>query len=228
MRCFTRVVKCCQHGPIFPPSAVSHQSRFLSALRLIFIFPQNFNYLMPRLSLSLSSFTPVTRCTVVVFFTMWFQGADLFVFFYVHVSFRVFNIPAFKSRVTQTLLCSHFHFFLASKKTNTIVFNHILLCSRSYLCSIKWINSTCLFMINSLGETIWNHFVMLLNMNYPAYTVVIQVILRPTEWHILQRNCDTEQNLEIIHGILMQLQLPNAGRSAGNKQPNWVHDWIIL
>lgn len=73
MRCFTRFVKCCQHGPISPPSAaVSHQSRFLSALLLIFIFPQNFNYVMPQLSLPLRSLAVQFG-----FVAMWFLVADL-------------------------------------------------------------------------------------------------------------------------------------------------------
>lgn len=91
MQCFTRVVKCCPPRPRHLQQSSHHQSRFLSALLLIFIFPQNFNYLMARLSLSPHSFTSLTHRTVVVFCNV-ISRCWPFVFFHVHVSFWVVNI----------------------------------------------------------------------------------------------------------------------------------------
>lgn len=117
MRCFTRVVKCCQHSPIFPPSAVSHQSCFLSALLLIFIFSQNFNY--PLCLPILSRLFPAACFKVyfhleINFQLLWFQGADL-LYCFMHTSLSeslIFLLKKGKRKAVSQPDC--FHTFSAS------------------------------------------------------------------------------------------------------------------
>lgn len=63
-------------------------------------------------------------------------------------------------------------------------------------------------------------------MDYPAYMLVIQVIFRPVKCSVLHISCNTKQNtvFKVKQGLLMHFEPSNAGKSAGNKQPNRVHD----
>lgn len=109
-----------------------HQSRFLSALFLIFIFPQNFNYLMARLSLSPHSFTSLLLLTAqLLFFAMWFQGADL-LYSFMCTSLSESLIFLFKRGKRKAL--SHrqiafTHFLLVSSRWNANTFHG---CSASF------------------------------------------------------------------------------------------------
>lgn len=51
--------------------------------------------------------------------------------------------------------------------------------------------------------------------------LVIQVIFRPAEWHVLHIRCNTEQNIvfEVKHGLLMQHNCPMQENQLGTNSP---------